>query len=300
MFAFTQLLNRLNAKENVSLASLSTMRVGAKAKYLVIISSLEELCLLQKALYEYSINYYILSGGSNTLFSDNDFDGLIIKLSDYFDYIKMLPNNISEVGAKTSYARITKIFLSLGEKSALGWLGTPGLVGGALRMNAGSNLGVIGDTVESITGVYKGNIQTFTKDELIFSYRSNSLPKDFIITSAVLKARNLCDAKELMTQALVLKQRRLITQPREHSLGSFFKNPLPMYAGKLIEDAGLKGFSINDAQVSPIHANFIVNNKNAKANDIIKLASTIHNQVFKKFNIYLEPEIKLIGDSWDF
>lgn len=300
MFALTQLLHRLSAQESVSLATFSTMKVGGKAKYLVNISNINELCTLQKALYEYGENYYILSGGSNTLFSDHGFAGVIIKLSAAFDYTKTLSDNNIEVGAKTSYARITKLFLSLGEQSALGWLGTPGLVGGALRMNAGSSLGVIGDVVESITGVYNGTLQNINKSELVFSYRQNSLPKDFIITSAVLKANNLCDEKELAKKALSLKQKRLLTQPREHSLGSFFKNPLPFYAGKLIEDIGLKGFSIGGAQISPVHANFIVNNAKANTSDIIKLAHEVHKKVMQKYNICLEPEIKLIGESWEF
>jgi UDP-N-acetylmuramate dehydrogenase len=256
MFAIKQLLYKLNAQENVSLAPFSTMKVGGKTKFFVVISNSINLCELDRALKEHEYKKHILSGGSNTLFSDQDFLGVVIKLDNSFNYIKPINSQEFEVGASTSYAKLTKLFLSLGEARALGWLGTPGLVGGALRMNAGSSLGVIGDVVESITGVLDGQEITFYKKDLVYSYRTSNLPQNFIITKAHLKTSSIVNKESLLIKAQELKQKRLLTQPRNSSLGSFFKNPLPLFAGKLIENAGLKGFSIGDAQVSSIHANF--------------------------------------------
>ena len=298
MFALKQLLYKLNAQENISLAPFSSMKVGGKARFFVVINNSINLCELDKALKEHDYKKHILSGGSNTLFSDQEFLGVVIKLANTFDYIKQINNLELEVGASTSYAKLTKLFLSLGDASALGWLGTPGLVGGALRMNAGSSLGVIGDVVESITGILDGQEITFYKKDLVYSYRSTNLPQNFIITKAHLKASPIANKESLLVKALELKQKRLLTQPRNSSLGSFFKNPLPLFAGKLIENAGLKGFSVGDAQVSPIHANFIINTNKATASDVILLANTIKTKVYNEFNSILEPEIKLIGEDW--
>lgn len=294
-----KIFNELDVQEKVALAPFSTMKTGGAARYFLKVKNEQQLAMITFACFENSLKMHILSGGSNTLFSDLGFDGLVIKLSEDFDYIKKFSENIFEVGASTSYAKLSKHCLALGVSSALGWLGTPGLVGGAVRMNAGSSLGVIGDIVCAVEGYLFGEKIVLAEDALCFSYRKSSIPKDFIVTKVFIDISKsiITDPNILYLQAAALKERRLKTQPREHSLGSFFKNPLPNYAGNLIERVGLKGYESGPAQISPIHANFIINRGGATTNQIINLASIAKKNVFENFGIELETEARFVGNE---
>jgi UDP-N-acetylmuramate dehydrogenase len=289
-------LIKLNAKENIPLSSFSTLRVGGPARYFVEPNSLKDLAELQKALLEHEIPTHILSGGSNTLFSDHGFNGVVIKLGRAFDEIKHVGKNL-EVSAATSFAKTTKLALGLGWSKALGWCGTPGLIGGALRMNAGTRMGEIKDALLSITGINNGEVITLNKAQIEYSYRKSNLPKDFIICQALLGVdSDEIESQESLTPKIIeYKNKRRKTQPSINSLGSFFKNPYPMFAGQLIEQCGLKGLEYQGAQISPLHANFIINNKNASADDIIKLANIAQKTVFDKFGVSLEPEVRMVG-----
>lgn len=293
------ILIRMGAREFVPLAPFSTLKIGGPARFFIEPHTLEDVVLIQKVCLEHEIPLHIVSGGSNTLFSDAGFQGVVMKLGASFDHIKIHKDkNTLVVGAAASYAKVTKLALSLGIESAVGWSGIPGLIGGALRMNAGTRMGEIGDVVDELYVVYQGREVIFTRKELDFSYRSNNLPKDSIITGAQLSFQKdlLKPTDELLEKVQEYRRRRKQTQPTINSLGSFFKNPYPLFAAQLIESCHLKGLQYRGAQISSLHANFIINNGGAKANDILHIGSTAQQMVFDRFFVALQPEVRLVGD----
>lgn len=295
--ALESVLLRLGAQKDVPLKAYSTLRVGGLASFLVEPNSVRDVAEVMLACREHDVPWHILSGGSNTLFSDDGFLGVVIKLGPSFDSARLKDGLIS-VGARTSFAKVTKMAASLGWSTALGWCGTPGLIGGAIRMNAGTRMGEISDAILSVSGIKDGVLLRFSKSDIEFGYRSSSLPKDLIICEAVLGVdKGSIESPDLLAVKVdEYRKRRKSTQPTINSLGSFFKNPSPMFAGLLIEQCKLKGFTYNDAQISPLHANFIINNNNASAKDILKLASIAQKAVFEQFGIMLEPEVRMVGD----
>lgn len=297
-YALSQLLKKVNAKTDVLLSQFSTMKIGGAAKYFCLINSINDLRDIQKASHEHNIPMHVIGGCSNTLFSDNGFNGIILKLGPSFDFINNTSQLSLKVGAATSYAKVTKLAISMGWLHAVGWCGTPGVVGGAIRMNAGTKMGVIQDAIGTIKGVCDGEIKTYSKNEINFSYRSNDLPKNLIICEAELNypSDQIRPVDELNQKANEYRRKRRATQPSINSLGSFFVNPYPAFAAQLIESCGLKGLRYNSAQISPLHANFIINTGGAKANDVLHLAFMVQQKVFDTCGILLKPEIKLVGD----
>jgi UDP-N-acetylmuramate dehydrogenase len=286
----------MGAKEHVPLSPYSTLRVGGCARYFISPTTVSDLIKLQAASIDEGINLYILSGGSNTLFSDAGFDGIVVKLSSHFDFIEKQGTSL-RVGAATSFAKITKRAIALGWSSAIGWSGTPGLIGGAIHMNAGTRMGEIKDALWLVRGVKGGQAHEFHKSDMEFTYRKSSLPHDLIIYEALLDYdQSLLEPVEsLMTKAQEYRLKRRLTQPTINSLGSFFKNPYPHFAAELIEKCNLKGLRYQGAQISSLHANFIVNNGGATANDILSIASIAQRAVFDQFGIVLIPEICMVG-----
>lgn len=297
MYPLSTMIEVFQAQKDVPLAPFSTLRVGGLAQYLVQPNSLAEIAQIQLFCKEHQISWHLLSGGSNTLFSDSGFKGLVIKLGPAFDTIEHKEGKLL-VGARASFAKVTKTAVGLGWSKALGWCGTPGLIGGAIRMNAGTRMGEIKDGILSVTGIKDGQVITFQKGEIEFSYRKNSLPKDFIVCNATLGVPDdaIEPKDELMHKVNLYREQRRKTQPAINSLGSFFKNPTPFFAGQLIEQCGLKGFSYKDAQISPTHANFIINNNQALAKDILYVAALAQKAVLEQTGILLEPEVRLVGE----
>jgi UDP-N-acetylmuramate dehydrogenase len=289
---------KLKIFEQVPLAQFSTLKVGGPARYLVLPTSPSEIAFVSTFAKEHNIDLHIVSGGSNTLFSDEGYFGIVMKLAANFDFIHCSDDGLSlSVGASTSFAKLTKTALSRGWAHALGWCGTPGLVGGAIRMNAGTRMGEIKDALSTIHCIVDGKETVVEKSDLEFGYRSNSLPKDAIIFQASLSYQHslLEPIEQLEKKVQDYRQKRRMTQPSTNSLGSFFLNPYPMFAAQLIEKCNLKGLQCKGAQISPLHANFIVNNGGATANDILYIASIAQRTVFDQFGVMLRPEIRMVG-----
>lgn len=296
--ALIGLLKNLNAQEMMPLAPLCTFKAGGLARFFVKAEKVEDIMALQRACYEHEVKLHILSGGSNTLFSDQGFSGVVLKLGAAFDEMKLSCDGLSmQVKAATPFAKVTKQALHLGWGKALGWSGTPGLIGGALRMNAGTRFGEIKDAVLRIFGIKDGQKIVFERSDIVFGYRQNNLPPNLLITEAHLSydATLIEDIKKLEVSAKEYRIMRRTTQPNTASAGSFFKNPYPESAAKLIDNCNIKGLKCGAAQISPLHANFIVNNGGATANDILHVASIAQSRVFERFGIKLVPEIHLIG-----
>ena len=281
---------------NEKISNYTTYRVGGKVRAICYPKGEEELIKLVGLLKERNIKYFVLGNGSNVLFSDELYDGIIIKL-DNFNKIDIKDNKIT-VGAGYPLVKLSNDAM---RNSLVGLefaSGIPGTVGGAVFMNAGAygeDMSKIVYSVRVLTSDLK--IKEFTNKEMNFSYRTSMLQDhlDYVCISAILQLDkgNKEEIEKIMTER---REQRKATQPLNYpSAGSVFRNPDGMYAGKLIDDMGLKGYTIGKAKVSEKHANFIINTGNAKATDIKKIIDLIKQKALIKYGIRLRVEQRLIN-----
>ena len=282
----------LTVKTNEPLAKYTTFKIGGPADFFVEVGEEEKLLKLIKLLKELKLPYFILGGGSNLLVADEGFRGMVIKMSN----VKcQMSNEKIIVGAGVSLGRLVE----LASKNSLAGLefaaGIPGTVGGAVRGNAGAWGQAIGDRVKRVKILTpQGEIKWIKASDCHFSYRQSRFKKTKEIILEVeleLEKGNKKEIQEKISQNLAKRA----TQPKEPSAGCIFVNPKPFAAGELIDKCGLKGKRIGDAQISPKHANFIVNLGKAKAAEVIKLIKLIKEKVKEKFGVELEEEISLLG-----
>lgn len=285
-------------KQNVSLKNYTTYKVGGICKLMVYPKDTNKLISLIKMLKEKNINYKIIGYGSNLIFSDKEYNGVIIKL-DEFNNIK-ISDTILTVGAGFSLVKLSYIAQKEGLTGLEFASGIPGSIGGACFMNAGaykSDMGYIVSEVKVLTPDLK--IKTLYNKDLHYKYRTSFLKDNpsYICLEAkiVLKHGDKKEIKELMETR---RQKRLMTQPLEYpSAGSVFRNPENDFAGKLIEDCNLKGKTIGGAKVSEKHANFIINEKNATAQDVHDLILFVHDTVQEKTKVDLKIEQEFV--NWE-
>lgn len=287
-------------EKDVSLSKHTTYKTGGKAKVMVYPKNVECLIRLMKIIKTNNLNYKILGNGSNLLFSDNVYDGVIIKLSE-LDEVEFFGNAKIRVGAGFSLMKLAMMAAKKGLAGLEFAAGIPGTVGGAVFMNAGaykSDMGYIVTEVKVLTPEFK--VITLENKEMNFHYRSSFLQKhrDYICLEAVIKLEK-GDKNAIDEVIRERKKRRMESQPLEYpSAGSVFRNPEGNFAGKLIEDLGLKGKIIGGAQVSEKHANFIINySKNAKSSDIKDLIELVHDSVLKEYDIDLRVEQEFV--NWE-
>jgi len=284
---------------NHPLAPLTTYRIGGPAEIFVEADNNDTLVTLLSAANRLGLAVTVLGGGSNTLIGDGGIEGVVVQLiGPHFEHLQTLDNGTRiAVGAAAAYPTLTRHALLLGWPDALGWCGTPGQVGGALRMNAGTRLGEIGPHVQHVSIATKDGVRTLSGNELSYAYRSSAFPPGSIICGAVLKNphEHTEDPAALLEKAGALAAKRKLTQPKIRSAGSIFKNPPGHFAGQLIESVGLKGHQIGRAQISQTHANFIVNLGGATANDVRALIELAQHEVHTQKQILLECEVKFAG-----
>ena len=274
--------------ENANLKRYNTYRLEVVAKYLIFPKTKIELLDLLKYLTLNNEKYIVLGNGSNIIFKDDYYDGVVIILSKLNQI--SINDNIIEVSAGYSLQKLALEACNLGLTGLEFACGIPGFIGASIAMNAGaynSSLSEVVETVEVINPNFE--IVTMTKDELEFDYR-NSLfkrKKNYIIVSAKLKLEH-GNKEEILEKISKRRVKRIETQPLDMpSAGSVFRNPPNMHSGALIEQVGLKGHNINGAEVSTKHANFIVNAGGAKGSDIVKLIEKVQNEVKKEYNVDL-------------
>lgn len=284
--------------EDVSLKDYTTYKVGGKAKFMVYPKSTDKLILLLKYLKDKDIKFMVLGFGSNVLFSDNIYNGVIIKL-DEFNEIAFEETKVT-CGCGASLMKVAMMSIRRGLTGLEFASGIPGSIGGAVYMNAGaykSDMGYVVSKIKVLTKDYK--VITMVNKELDFHYRSSFLQKnkDYICLEATLKLKN-GNKEEMENIVSERKKRRLESQPLEYpSAGSVFRNPEGDFAGRLIEELGYKGLEKGGAQVSNKHANFIINKGNAKAKDIKELIEFIRESVYEKYKIYLKVEQEFV--NWE-
>ncbi len=276
----------------------TTFRIGGTADYFVMPSSIAELQSIVDLLKKSDIEYYVIGNGSNLLVGDKGFRGVIIQLSDEFSEVSY----IDDVTVKVmSGMKLSRLGNQLADRGLAGFefaTGIPGTIGGAVRMNAGAYGGEIKDIIVSADVLdADGNIITLDKAELELGYRTSCIIKrGYIVVSATfrLEKKDTDTIKEYIRE---LSVKRRTKQPLEYpSAGSTFKRPEGYYAAKLIEEAGLKGLSAGDAQVSEKHAGFVINKGNATAKDVCVLTDKIMEEVMKKDGVKLELEVIKLGE----
>lgn len=299
MLKLEEIINLLendgDIKENVSLKTLTTLKVGGISKYVFYPKNVTSLKKALTLFKKNNINYKIFGNGSNIIPSDKIYDGVIIKLSS-LNNLK-INDEVIEVEAGYSLMKLAKEVIKLG-LSGLEWAnGIPGTIGGAVYMNAGAYKQDMSFVLEKITALDENmNIVTLNKDELDFSYRhSRLMEENLICLSATLKLekKDISLIEEVVNKR---KEKRMETQPLEYpSAGSVFRNPFNDFAGRLVEECNLKGKQIGGAMISLKHANFIINKDNATGKDVLDLINLAKKEVKEKFNIELKQEQELFN-----
>ena len=275
----------------------TTFRVGGPADYFVCPKCNSEVEKLVSLCQEVGMPYYILGNGSNLLVGDKGYRGVVIQIYKEMNDIQVQGEHIyMEAGALLS--RIGSIAL---EAELTGFefaAGIPGTMGGAVVMNAGAYGGEMKAVLESVTVLTpNGEILVLKNEELELGYRTSIIAKkDYVVLSAIIKL-NYGNKEAIREKMNELKIQRTTKQPLEYpSAGSTFKRPTGYFAGKLIQDAGLRGFQVGGAQVSEKHCGFVINKDNATAADIVELMNQVSAIVKEKFGVELEPEVKRLGE----
>jgi len=280
---------------NEPLKKHSTYRIGGPAELMIFPKNKADLIKTIQIINEDKIQLTILGSGSNVLISDKGIKGAVISLKNSLKQVKVDGNKLyAECGAMLG--KIVKLAVKNNLIGLENLNGVPGTLGGALIMNAGAWGGEISENllcVELINS--KNELKKIQKNEINFSYRKSSFDKNDILLSAEFKLKEA--EKSLINENFLKAQSgRRDTQPLDkRSAGSLFKNPKNNSAGKLIDEAGLKGFVIGDAKISDKHANFFINDGDASSEDMLNLIKKAHSTVKEKFSIDLELEVKLMG-----
>jgi UDP-N-acetylmuramate dehydrogenase len=296
------LLKEITCAENIKTDEMmnihTSFKIGGPADFLVTPAGRDELCLLITALNKNEVPYFVMGNGSNLLVREKGIRGVVIKLFDNFNEIKIDGDIIiAEAGALLS--KIARVALDKGLAGFEFASGIPGTLGGAVVMNAGAYSGEMKDVIVKSEYVDRqGSIYELTYDMHEFGYRKSVLQRNGgIVISSLIK---LTKGDKLKIKATMndFNGRRRDKQPLAMpSAGSVFRRPEGYFAGKMIEDCGMKGESIGGAQVSTKHCGFIVNTGNATASDVIDLINKIQDKVKDKFDVSLETEIKIVGEE---
>jgi UDP-N-acetylmuramate dehydrogenase len=282
-------------RPNEPLSKHTSFSIGGPAEYYADVNTLNELIGIRRAVTQHKLPYFFLGAGSNLLVADRGMRGLVLHLQGDFRKLEISDTKVIAY-AGAWMPTLAKQAADRGLAGAESLIGVPGTIGGGLVMNAGTRDGVLGDLVESIDALDEdGNMRTRPASELGFVYRHSSLQGAWIVRAALrLKAE---DRTSIMARVDSYLQYRSRTQPLATSnCGSVFKNPPGAAAAQLIEKAGFKGKSVGGARVSDRHANFIINENQAKASDVRELITQIQSSVLEQFGVQLEPEVKLVGD----
>lgn len=283
--------------EQEMMSKHTTFCVGGPAAFYLVPETMEEVPEALRFAGEKKLPFYLVGRGSNILVGDGGYDGVIIEIGKGLEKIEFRPDGTVEAQAGISLARMAS---RLADKGLTGFefaSGIPGTLGGAITMNAGAYGGEIKDCIKSATVLTEsGDMLVLDKEKLELGYRSSIVQKErYIVLSAVFSFEK-GKTEQIKAQMKELNRKRREKQPLEYpSAGSTFKRPEGYFAGKLIEDAGLRGYRVGDAQVSEKHCGFVVNRGHATAAQIRQLMQDVQDTVKEKFQVDLEPEVRMIG-----
>ncbi|WP_028398918.1 UDP-N-acetylmuramate dehydrogenase [Ectobacillus panaciterrae] len=279
------------------LARHTTMKIGGPADIMVIPNNAEAVQNTLRLVKKHGTKWTAIGRGSNLLVSDKGIEGVVIKLGEGLDHLEAEGTRVRVEGGYP----LIKLATLLSRQGLAGLEfagGIPGSVGGAVYMNAGAHKSDMSEVVTRALVMFEdGEIEWLTKEELEFSYRTSVLQtkRPGIVLEAELQLK---EGEREQVFALIQKNKdyRRETQPWNHPCaGSIFRNPLPNYAGNLVERAGLRGYQIGGAQISPMHGNFIVNTGTATAQDVLDLIAFIQKTVQEQFGVEMHTEVEIIG-----
>lgn len=275
----------------------TTFRIGGPADALALPKKPEEVAEVVRFCHEHAQSYYVLGNGSNLLVSDEGYRGLVLQLYRNFNDIQVNGETIT-VQSGAMLAAVARTAYQTGLTGLEFASGIPGTIGGAVVMNAGAYGGEMKNVLKEVTVLTKeGEVLVIPAKALELGYRTSVIPKNgWIVLGAVLQLKK-GDQEQILARMEELKEQRITKQPLDlPSAGSTFKRPEGYFAGKLIMDAGLRGFTVGGAQVSEKHCGFVVNRGNATAADVWKLICEVKRRVKEMTGVELEPEVKLLGD----
>ena len=280
------------------MAKHTSFRIGGPADVLAQPGNEAELAELLKRAAHHAVPVTLVGNGSNLLVRDKGIRGLVIKLSNLFSSITVA-GNVLTFGSGISLAMASKKAASLSLSGLEFAVGIPGTIGGAVYMNAGAYDGEMAKVVTSVQVMDRqGQSSQLKADELDFSYRHTALQNSGLIVTSVTVSLQPGEAESIKAKMDDFSQRRIAKQPLElPSAGSMFKRPVGYFAGTLIEQTGLKGYTVGGAQVSTKHAGFVVNVGGATAKDVLQLISDVQSKVFAAHGVRLEPEVLVLGEE---
>ncbi|MGN0421274.1 MAG: UDP-N-acetylmuramate dehydrogenase [Lachnospiraceae bacterium] len=292
-----KIMSEEQVKTEEPMKNHTTFRVGGPAEFFVMPRSAEEVKKVIDLCRRESFPYYIIGNGSNLLVSDQGYRGVVLQIYKEMSYIEIEENVVvAQAGALLS--AIANKALENGLTGFEFAAGIPGTLGGACVMNAGAYGGEMKDVLEEVTVLTEeGEVLIIPKENLELGYRTSIIArKGYIVLEARIQLRE--GEKEAIKSLMEeLKDKRVSKQPLEYpSAGSTFKRPEGYFAGKLIQDAGLRGFSVGGAQVSEKHCGFVINRENATAADVAELMRQVSARVEEEFGVKLEPEVKRLGE----
>ncbi|MBE6836590.1 MAG: UDP-N-acetylmuramate dehydrogenase [Ruminococcus sp.] len=295
LIGFCEDLN-CEVRKSQLLRDYTTFKIGGECPAVILPSDTDMLCEIIKKIKALDVKFTVIGNGSNLLCDDKGFNGVVIKIGKNMDSISLVNDTTISVSAGTSLKKLCNYALDNSLTGLEFAYGIPGTVGGAVFMNAGAYDGEIKQVIVSCETVdMNGNIKKYTKEEMDLSYRHSAFQsKDEIIVSAVFELKK--GDKDLISEKMNdLMSRRKEKQPLDlPNAGSTFKRPVGQFAGKLIQDCGLRGFRMGGAMVSDKHCGFVVNKENATFDDVMSVISQVQDKVLKETGFLLECEVKIL------
>lgn len=283
--------------QNEPMNKHTSFKTGGNADIFIKPNDADEVKAVLKILNDNNVNYYVIGNASNILVSDKGFKGAIVQIGSNMNKI-MVDGQSLTVQAGASIAQVSSVCADAGLTGMEFAAGIPGTFGGAVAMNAGAYGGEMKDILYSVSVINSDlNFKEYRIDELEMGYRSSLISRRGELVLKGIINLKCGDEKEIKEKMEDYNKRRREKQPLEYaSAGSTFKRPKGYFAGKLIQDSGLMGFAVGDAMVSEKHAGFVINKGNASSNDVAAVIKHCQNEVFKKFGVNLETEVKFLGE----
>lgn len=292
----TTALPELQVLKDEPMSRHTTFRIGGPADYFVC-PDREQIAAVLAVAKKCGMAITVIGNGSNLLVGDKGIRGLVVEIGSAMNQIMVDKNHITAgAGALLSQVAAKAVAAELGGMEFAA--GIPGSVGGAVTMNAGAYGGEMKDILRTVTVLTpEGELKTLDVSEMDLSYRHSCVPEQqYIVLEAEIEL-GYKPEEEIRAQMEELRNKRIEKQPLEYpSAGSTFKRPEGYFAGKLIMDAGLRGYRVGDAQVSEKHCGFVINRKNASAQEVRQLMQDVQDKVKAQFGVMLEPEVKMLGE----
>lgn len=287
-------LNQISILEQEPMQKHTTFRIGGAAKYFAMPKNVDEIMTLIRYCQEQELPYCVLGNGSNVLFTDNGYEGMIIRIGSAMSEIRVDGTSVyAQAGA--ILARVASLVYEAGLTGMEFAAGIPGSIGGAIVMNAGAYGGEMKDIVSYVEVLStNGSFRRYTGDEMEFSYRHSIIDADKIVVGVGLTLEH-GDKTAILDRMNELAEARRSKQPLEYpSAGSTFKRPQGYFAAKLIDDSGLRGYRVGGAMVSEKHCGFVVNVGQASSADVQAVMRHVQDVVKEKYGVVLEPEVRII------